>query len=356
MSLPASADEISISQMSYIFNDGATVFNDTQWGAAEFSFTGVSGDVRYFNLWVDGVSNPWQVQNVPIQSLEGPGVDDLVTYYFDLQGLGAGDAVSGHYAFTTELQSSAPSGIVFNSVVGSDSWIMNAGLYGDIGPAQMPFELAFPGPKIGGEVMDPTQKHVNQGFPNQEAGKNECVPAAVSNSLQFLNAKKGLGLIDAQMSIATMKAATGWDEDGCPLDSWYSTKDQYMQTHNYGVTTRKITDISALVAEIDDNQDIELIQSWTDASGNKSAHAVAVVGIAKLADGRYSLTIVDDTKQGEAGGLSKREYIIDPATGAIDANGFAATLFEYAIVECPSPGSLSLLLLGGLVARHRRRA
>ena len=370
---PARAQSVEFSQMSFYFDDSTNNFEYTDWGTVDFSYTG-SSSIMYFNLWVTCTIPPceswqdWQVQNVPIQSVEGSGIPDTIRYYFDLQGLGENDQIVGSFSFTEDVQPSTPSGVPYDLIIGLDTVEMNAGLYSETTPSFMPDSLAAPGPKVGGAVADAT-KHVNEGFPNQDCGKNECVPAAVSNSLRFLNTKHGLGLTENQMKISTLatQAATGWDAGGCPVETWFTTKDRYMTNNNYGVTTRKETDLSKLIAEIDDNQDIELVETWVK-DGKTYGHCVSVVGIKLLASGKYSLTIVDDSIQGPDGngGLSKRNYIIDPGTRVIDDNGIASK-FEYAVVECPIPegiptvsewGLIVMTLIGltaGTVALGRRR-
>ena len=106
--------------------------------------------------------------------------------------------------------------------------------------------------------------HRRGDFPNQEANYGECNPTAVSNSLQYLNKIYNLGMDANQMSIERMKRAVGFDPNGpgTPLDTWWSLKRDYMNNNGYKITTRKITDISQLGAEIDANQDVEIQESW----------------------------------------------------------------------------------------------
>src|SRR4030042_1884383 len=285
------ANSVSINQLSYYFDNSTNNYEYTGWGAVDFAYTGVSGNVGYFNLWLDGVADPmdaWQVRNMPVESIEGAGVSDSIRYCFDLQGDEYNNNISGHYAFSTNVETEAPTGTAFTTTVGHDSALMNAGLTED------------------------------------------------------------------QMKISTMAtvAATGWTSTGCPTATWFNTKDKYMKDNKYGVTTRKITDLVDLITEIDSDQDIELVYTWTK-DGKKSAHCVSVVGIEKLKDGKYAVTIVDDLKQGVAGGLSKRTYTIDQM-GVMNCEGFGLRNFEYAIVECPEPATICLLALGGLLLRRRK--
>src|SRR4030042_654105 len=170
------ANSVSINQLSYYFDNSTNNYEYTGWGAVDFAYTGVSGNVGYFNLWLDGVADPmdaWQVRNMPVESIEGAGVSDSIRYCFDLQGYEYNNNISGHYAFSTNVETEAPTGTAFTTTVRDDSVIMNAGLTDDplVDNPLMP-DLAVPCPAIGGEVENAATKHVNAGFPNQDCGPN----------------------------------------------------------------------------------------------------------------------------------------------------------------------------------------
>jgi hypothetical protein len=311
-------------QMDFKFD--STLYEYTDWGAVKLYFVGQE-PIMYFNLVVNGA---WQVQNIPVLSSEGTDVDQVMTYYFDL-GCDVGDIITSvtfGYDFTDDILTVMPPEL-YTAPVANDIVILSAGADGQMPP------LAGAKPLVGARAAE-ANKHAHSNFPNQECGSKECVPAAVSNSLKFLNTKHKLGLTDAQTSIATAKTAVGFIAGrGSPLDTWWETKKKYMKDNNYPIITRKITDISKLAAEIDAGQDVEITESWV-VGGKRTGHTTALKGITKLADGNYSLEIIDDRKQGEAGGIdSPRTYIYNPATGNFTEAGFGDTKFEYATVECP---------------------
>ena len=62
------------------FNFDGTVYGNTDWGAVDLLFVGQE-PIIYFNLAVNG---EWQVQNIPVLSVQGVDVDKTMTYYFDL--------------------------------------------------------------------------------------------------------------------------------------------------------------------------------------------------------------------------------------------------------------------------------
>jgi hypothetical protein len=323
---PSPVINIDFNQMNLKF-DGTTYYNNTEWGSVDFTFIGQE-PIMYFNLAVNG---SWQVQNIPVLSDNGVGVEQTMTYYFDLGTERGTDVTSLNYdyAFTSDILGTMPGGSNPASV-GDDYialWAGSEGKMPDLAPAR---------PLVGGEVC--SSKHAHKNFPNQECDKKECAPTAVSNSLKFLNEKNTLGLTDAQTSIAEMKNAAGFVAGkGSPLDTWWKLKKTFMENKKYPISTRQITDMSKLAAEIDDGQDVEIQESWVDKNGTKTGHTSALVGIEKLKDDTYSLDIADDMNQGNPGGCGLRTRTYDPATGNFTGGGLIDTTFEYAVVECPKP-------------------
>jgi hypothetical protein len=328
------------------FNLSGTAYIDTEWGSVDFTFAGQE-PIMYFNLTVNGT---WQVQNIPVLSIEGVGVDQTMTYYFDL-GTARGTNVTSlnyDFTFTPNILDTMP-GLFKPALVADDYIAMWPGFGGSMPP------LAPAKPLIGGEVVNSDEKYAHKDFPNQECAPNECTPTAVSNSLQFLNKRHGLGMDPNKITIDEMKKAVGWDPNGAPWD-WWRIKKKYMEDNDYPITTRKITDINELGAEMLDGQDIEINESWReliDPNGDPNdpnnvtiaGHTTALIGITPLKNGKYSLDVADDRKQGEPGGCDNpRTYIYDPndPKGTFceidpnDPNGTFYTNFDHAVVECPS--------------------
>ena len=340
---PAWSTSVSFSQLSFNFDD--YIYEDTDWGAVDFTFTG-QDEIWYFNLNIGG---SWQVRNIPVLSLQGSGVEQTMTYYIDLDPYldyvtnpELKDTIKSldfGYSFTESILYDLPDIMFTGEEIGYDWVKLWAGSEGE-----MP-DLTSCKPLVGGQV-DSNAKHGHKDFPNQEAGKKECAPTAVSNSLTFLNQENDLGMAADAISIDEMKKAVGFKDNwGSPLDTWWELKKKYMEDNEYPITTRKITDIDKLIAEIDAGQDVEIQESWVK-NGTKTGHTTALIGITKLADGRYSLDIADDRKQGEAGGCDNpRTYTYDPKTGNFDELGFTSK-FEYAVVECPVPEPGTILSLG----------
>lgn len=344
-----SADEVNFSQIDF-YLDGVPTLN-SDWGYVEFTFTG-QDPIMYFNLAVNGT---WQVQNIPVLSGRGVGVEQNMTYYFDLGVESGTDVISLNYdyTFTSDILDTMPGGSTPASV-GDDSVKLWAGFEG----GSMP-ELTAAKPLVGGEVSS-SKKYAHKNFPNQECGEKECAPAAVSNSLKFLNEKHKLGMTDDQINITAMKKAVGFETGwGASLDTWWQTKKEYMDDpkNNYPITTEKITNISELAAHINSGQDVEIQQSWlywnkTEEKRKRTGHTTCLIGIAKLENGNYSLDVSDDRKQNELGGTDKpMTYTYNPTTGNFteNSNGFVSK-FEYAVVEHPKEKEVPVLTPLGLIA------
>ena len=288
--------------------------NDSAWGTATLGYEN-AGTILYFNL---AVGKRWVVRNIPVPASTRRA---NLTFGFDLGVTKGTDVTTLDYAYnlTSNLLTAMP-GDFKRAKVNDRSYIMAPGFFEGTPLLQDP-----PNAEFGDSVAD-SAYHAGE-FPNTGADLNECVPAAVSNSLHFLNAKYKLGLTEKKMSIPTMRRATGWDPTGCGCN-WYQIKDRYMKANGYGVTTRKITNFDQIIKEIKAGQDVELCGDW---------HCAAVVGIARLANGKYVIYVAHDTAQDEDGGEITEKIIYDPETGKFEGSPgfFDGSGFSYFVVECP---------------------
>ena len=195
-------NEIALGELLFYQSDftlDGTSYTDTDWGSVDLTYTG-SDSVMYLNVAVNG---SWQIENVPVLSQEGAGVTHSKTYSFDL-GVPSGTPVTSlayDYSLTTTTLGAMPGGSN-PAAVGDRSFVMSSGIEDAIALLKSAVQL------VGHVVIGPA--HVNSGFPNQDCGLNECVPAAVSNSLHFLNDKKNLDIDPSEKTIAKMKTATKW--------------------------------------------------------------------------------------------------------------------------------------------------
>ncbi len=331
--LPASAGRfhrVAFSQVDATLD--ATTVLDSAWGSVDLTFAGTAA-IQYFNLTVGAV---WAVQNLPILSNEGVGTMHTQTVNFPL-GVQDGtrvDAIAYGSSLTSAVVTLPPAGTQ-TATVGRRTVVIASGEVGGT------LQYNTPAPLVGGPVAQtgPTSAF-NSGVPNQEAGLNECVPAAISNSLQFLK-KRGLGLDDADITIEKMKEATAWDaEDGAPLAPipWWDLKDQYMQRNGLPVITATTTSLEGALAGLDMHCDVEMrVDIDNPRPGEPGGHVVVVTGLTKLASGDWVITVQHDTMQGEPGGTKSEVVIYRSNDGTIwDGSGINGSKLGRFVVECPA--------------------
>lgn len=317
--------------------DGSS-FADTNNGAVDLTYTGTS-NVRYFNLAVD---DDWVIQNVPVLSQDGIGVSHTKTYSFPMN-VPSGTPVGSllyDYRLTDDPVQEMPDGIIEAPVADREYVISGGGAGVDIPDLSPLVKL------IGHLISGP--EHSNAGFQSSDCNDSECTPAAVSDSMNFLNEEHDMDLEEGDIDIDDMKGATNWGEKdlgggetatGAWIDhdddraegeqnAWWEDKDEYMQENNIPVTTTKVDDLGELGEELDEGQDVELQGDW---------HTAAVTGITDLGNGDYAIDVSHDTKQGTDGGVQTDTIIYDSDTGKFTGSPgfFNGSSFRYAIVECP---------------------
>lgn len=296
----------------------------SNWGACDVSFVW-QGIPLYFNVSLNG---QWVVQNILLFSGDQPGEHQRIRANFPLPVPPGQPFPVGQVAFSlTPNQSGPPSNFGVMPFVPMQYEIYAGSTGQDI-------TIGAPVTLVGCLVQDPPAAHAK--FPNQECGPMECIPAAVSNSLKFLNAKHEMGLDDKALGIDKMKAATGWKKDaGAPNATWDKTKDKYCKLQAAGaagphipVTTRRLGNhqLDTIEAEIRAGQDVEI---GTDT------HCMALVGIAACADG-YTIQVAHDTKQGKDGGTVTETGTISKTSRKISGIPFVnGQVVRYMVVECP---------------------
>jgi len=313
------------------FNLNGTITHNSDWGLVDLTFTG-SDSILYFNLTVN---DSWQVENIPVFSSEGPGVSQTLSFYFDL-GNTVGDSVTSlqyAYQLTRDTLSDQPSGHTI-APVGYDQIVLYSSLQaepsGSVPPPACPMK--------GGSVDVSKGWCGNVFFPNQYCDTGECLPAAVSNSLRYLNSHYKMGMDTTKTSLKTMKEACRWTaKDGCSAENWYAYKDTFMTKNGYAIKTKSYDDasIDKVYDKLCQNQDIEMnIGTRLDSDPN---HGVAVVGMTKLADGKWEIEFKDDPRQGPNHDHKLRTETItwDPDISEFTDGPFKGRGIWNFVVECP---------------------
>ncbi|MBN1966432.1 MAG: hypothetical protein JW910_17410, partial [Anaerolineae bacterium] len=310
----ASTTTAKFSQTDFLLEDVPTI--DSEWGELEVTYDASSGNgVQYLNLSLDG---EWVMQNVPVRDPDAGGEVTLVVPFAV-----TGDPEPGEewvesffdVFVTIEPLAEMPGGN-YLCTVGDGQFTMDSGEDG--------VALVYSGP-----TTDPLW-WINSGYTdaafhpwgrivNQDCGKNECAPAAVSNSLKMLKASNPQamsGLADNDLGTGTMRGACGTSAGGSPAGppdtagAWWNLKKAWMNAReNYPIKTDMVTDKSKMddiMQAIRDGKDVEL---------RIPGHVMMVTGVVKLADGTYVLEVAHDTNQGAAGGTVIELVKFNPATG-----------------------------------------
>jgi len=299
---------------------------NTEYGCLELSFIG-QPDVLYLNLAVNGI---WKLMNVPILSNKGINVLQTQSVIFDLGEPRGADVTSLNYAYSlTPAIASIPVTYTQAPVQATD-FILWSGFQGGGGPVPLPFA----GDMTGGGLLGSASHDLNY-FPNQDCGINECAPAAVSNSLKFLNAQNNLGMTDGATSIDTMKIALGWSPMVGVTSNWFSLKNDFMQANNYPINTTgsfSLPNMDNLTDSIAAGCDVEFGVRYPGGGPGKG-HIVAVTGISKLDNGKYAVQLTHDTKQGLPGGTKTETVIYDPVTNTFSGGTIHGCTLHHSVVE-----------------------
>lgn len=325
------AQSLQFYQLS--FDYGGPFYSDSDWGAADLTFIGDTSTIFYFNLTVD---TTWAVENIPILSVNGHAISQTQRIWFDIGDSGVYINSLG-YGFSLTPDTIALKPALTNSTTVSPYVVItHSGAAGNPGTGDPP----PPADKQkGGKVISAAPTN-HDGFPNQECGKNECVPAAISNSLQWLNAYHNLTMNPSDISITSLGIGLKKDTTGVNKDSIVDRKQKYCIAKKLPVTTQKVRaqEFESIIKEMNDAQDVELILKKLDGG----YHAVSVIGIAKIKTGKFAVTISEDTQQGCVGGTMSELAIFDKYfdqwgpkwSGALS---YATRLLSdfYFVVECP---------------------
>jgi len=301
----------------------------SNWGSVTVKYDNIS-QPQYFSLSING---SWKVLNMTLSPYAGIGQQSAVSFNFAIdEPVGASIDFGYSISNTPELGGPADA---FNATVQAQDAI------GSQNQGGIPWTLGIaPALLMGGLRAD---GGFHERFPNQDCDTMFCSPTSVSNSLQWLNGKYNLKMPADKISIAALAGVFGTTKNGTPLP-WWDKKEKYIKDEKLPVYQVVTTSIEEALKAIKAGKDIEL---------NTQPHAAAIVGITKLIDGRYEISVAHDTKQGPSGAGQKGEGgtiiekgIYDTKTGKITGikwmDGSALTNF---VIEAPVPEPETWLML-----------
>jgi hypothetical protein len=310
-------------QVDHTLDDDVQVFSE--FGQVELEFTG-KPDPEYFNLVVNG---DWVIENVPVLPVSGVGELQTVVMDFPL-GNEPGTQVTSVTAgasLSSEVKTEAPKENLDLGILTAIVQIFNGQ---DALSALTSGEVLK---EHGTEVDGDNWAVHGTAFPNQEAAKNECVPAAVANSLKFLkdsNATEMGGVADADIGSTSVGGAMGYTPEGGTPGSadgkatWPGKKDKYLKDKGVPVSTTAVPAVQSFSGEAtaaDCDTALQAIKDGKDVELQGRSHCAAIVGMAKLKNGKYVIYVAHDTNQGNAGGQKVQKIIYDPSAASPVAEG-----------------------------------
>jgi hypothetical protein len=304
-------------------------------------------------------SNGWVVRNLPLL-LDSQYPYSMISAEFNL-GVQAGTPVSQMNValeISDAAQASFPATPATPFAVGSESLVIGGVPGADV--------VAPPAPPNLTDILfgDPTNNDTVTQFdhPNIQAARNQCMPASVANSLQYLKDTQGLavphphlpGLKDnslvGQLELAMNRTATSrtngqgvWGLQGklsylaanglaqrVAVSHWGSEAGANSGTGNVSATANNVTatstgmganmDFAEVLQAMREGQDCELVYSWPTG-----AHAVDLVA-AGITRGKPWIVHASDLKQTHQGdpndrlGAGPRGFVFEYLTGP-DQNG-----------------------------------
>ncbi|MCB1187189.1 hypothetical protein KDL29_08500 [bacterium] len=305
------------------------VQDNSDFGQVAVEFTG-RDHPRYFNLNVDGT---WVLQNIPVIPFAGVGVKQTVTFSYPLPVVPGDEITQISYGATMSdgLQASAPA-VQFSKDAQSTQVRM---FNGQATATELTAGVASVA--IGTAVDGSHWAVQGMAFPNVDADANQCVPAAVANSLALL--KQGhpteMGSVpDSVLSLAEISSAVGFSAGSGTAGingkaSWPALKSRHLEDNQVPVATMAVPlqqGYSGNISAADCELALQAIADGKVVELQGSGHAAAVTAMARLDDGSYAIYVVHDALQGEVGGQLVEQLFYDPA--ALDPVAHGAWGFD----------------------------
>ncbi len=337
-------------QIDYTLDEDVQV--DSELGHVAIEYTG-KAEPEYFNL---NVNDEWVIENVPILPVEGVG--ELQTVYLDFPlGVEPGTEVleiEHGASLTSDVKTEKPKK---NHSLGALTALVMIYNGQDEDTALASAEVKK---EIGDEIDGDNWGVHGSKFPNQEAKKNECVPAAVANSLKFLKDKNAAtlgGVADGDIDSTAIGGAVGYTEAGGTKGAngkatWPGKKNKYMKDKKIPIRTTAVPaeqSFSGEATAADCDKALQAVKDGKDVELQGRNHCAAIVGMAKLKNGKYVIYVAHDTEQGKEGGQKVQKIIYDPSVASPKAEGGAGfngrNIFGFVIesVDTKQDGKISYL-------------
>jgi len=270
-------------------------FVPTDWMFATLAFRG-RGFIGYLNL---SVGQAWVIQNVPVTAMLD-GAPEARWMAFSPGKLPDDTRVPLKFGYTVDHSVRVAAPPQTEEAIPAHQQVDTCGMGGGPGGrgGNDKARGGGPVPLVGGELAE--TPHVHEGtFPNQPAKENQCVTVAFSNSLQWIRSSQGLDTAPVDLTPGYLDHALGRAE-GKAIDVRKAIAKKKKEYGKLVDTSDSWDDpgltVDRLGALIDAKCDVEMFIDSDDK--HSVGHMVALVGIARTKDGKWSIDAAHDIKQG----------------------------------------------------------
>jgi hypothetical protein len=270
----------------------------SDWGAVKVRYR-PARHLQYFNLAVGG---RWIVRNAPL--FPARASQPIETFYYFALGVTSGVGVGSLFAAASIASEPArtPPRLELPTIMlpRTESYWTNF--------HEEPYQpLGAPPDVYPGGPFDQVL-FCRTDYPNQLCGKNECAPAAVSNSIQWLDKTYGLKIDPKKLSIKYWRAALNWKGDGVDHGAWAHAKTRFVDNPDNKLPIDSETEGGGhgkqVLAEFKRGQAVEV---------DIGPHTSAVTCMGVDADGNFHLMCASDALQnGNAQGAVTQQVVISP--------------------------------------------
>lgn len=313
------------------------------WGRLTIDFAGMPTN-QYLNLSIrkpGDVEPTWVLRNVGVASLYGL-VSQSVSMNFDL-GIPTAGVPVGFLDYGLSLggfMDNGPSLDQLNEGVSETAYQIGGEFGIDTGNPDRPpapDEGNKKAPKYEGRLAGVDQ------VDNQPQKPNECVPGAISNSLNYLK-KTGKAGESVPSDISSWREILGTTDKGTSV-GWWDKKKQYLDDHpEYKIST---TIVEGGSSEETLKKVIDAIKQGKDVEIRVKGHAALVAGVRIYDDGRVEIDIFDDNQKDD------KKDPMRTVTGKLGGTIGGMEVDRF-IIEIPSPSTLAIFAAMMCVPRRRR--
>lgn len=295
------------------------------WGAVKVRYSPLE-EPRYFNL---AVGDRWVLRNAPLFPAQFPSPPIETLFYFDL-GIASGvsaDAIALATSVAPVPIAAPPSVYVYARLAPAVESYWTDFEEEPFPPLGKPPET-YTGGALRGVVF------CRRDYPNQPCGKNECAPAAVSNSMKWLNDKYHLQIDPSKLTIDYWKSPLGWTPAGVDHGDWAKAKKKFVDDKKNDLPIDSDWETLGHAAHV-----LEEFKRGQAVEVDIGSHVAAVICMSVDDDKHYHLMAASDAAQNgqqAAGNPVSQQIEISPNGDVISGPPWArGQRVNNFVIQCP---------------------